>query len=52
LFIVSGFLSNPAKDYVRDYEENNRPPFRIKYWERPQVERLAEGTATSLLDSY
>jgi hypothetical protein len=41
LFIVSGFLSNPAKDYLRDYEENNRPAFRIKYWERPHVERLA-----------
>ena len=41
LFIASGFLSNPAKDYLRDYEMNNRPPFRIKYWERPTLERLA-----------
>ena len=43
LFIVSGFLSNPAKDYLHDYELNNRPPFRIKYWERPVLERLASG---------
>jgi len=43
LFIASGFLSNPAKDYLRDYEHNNRPPFRIKYWERPTLERLAAG---------
>jgi hypothetical protein len=41
LFIASGFLSNPAKDYLHEYELNNRPPFRIKYWERPTLERLA-----------
>jgi len=40
LVIVSGFLSNPAKDYLRDYQENNRPPFRIKYWERPTLDKL------------
>ncbi len=43
LFIASGFLSNPAKDYLTDYEQNNRPPFRIKYWERPALERLVTG---------
>jgi hypothetical protein len=43
LFIASGYLSNPAKDYLRDYQLNNRPPFRIKYWERPVLERLASG---------
>lgn len=42
LVICSGFLSNPAKDYLADYEQNNRPPFRIKYWERPTLERLTE----------
>ena len=41
LVIASGFLSNAAKDYLRDYEQNNRPPFRIKYWERPTVNELA-----------
>jgi hypothetical protein len=41
LIIVSGFLSNGAKDYLEDYERNNRPPFRIKYWERPTIDRLA-----------
>src|SRR5205085_7705831 len=40
LVICSGFLSNPAKDYLREYEQNNRPPFRIKHWERPTLERL------------
>jgi Restriction endonuclease len=43
LFIASGFLSNAAKDFLTDYEQNNRPPFRIKYWERPALERLATG---------
>lgn len=43
LIIASGFLSNPAKDYLHDYELNNRPPFRIKYWERPTLERIATG---------
>jgi hypothetical protein len=41
LFIVSGFLSNAAKDFLTAYERNNRPAFRIKYWERPTVETLA-----------
>ena len=40
LVIASGFLSNPSKDYLNDYELNNRPPFRIKYWERPVLDRL------------
>jgi hypothetical protein len=44
-------LSNACKDYLRDYEQNNRPPFRIKYWERPILDKLAEGN-TDLLDRY
>jgi hypothetical protein len=43
LVITSGFLSNPAKDYLRSYEENNRPPFRIKFWERPILDKLTHG---------
>jgi Restriction endonuclease len=43
LVIASGFLSNPAKDYLRAYEENNRPPFRVKYWERPILDKLTQG---------
>ena len=43
LIITSGFLSNPAKDYVKEFEENNRPPFRIKYWERPMLDRVTAG---------
>jgi len=43
LIISSNFLSNPCKDYLKEYEANSRPPFRIKYWERPTLERLTEG---------
>src|SRR6266436_4717414 len=46
LFIVSGFLSNPAKDYLEAYKRNNRPPFKIKYWERPQLERMTRRKQT------
>jgi hypothetical protein len=41
LFVVSGFLSNSAKDYLEDYRRNQRPPFKIRVWERPQIEKLA-----------
>jgi hypothetical protein len=43
LFMVSGFLSNPSKDYLRDYEQNNRPPYRIKYCERPSLNHMVDG---------
>ncbi|GAA0349155.1 hypothetical protein [Actinoallomurus spadix] len=40
LFMVSGFLSDTSKDHFRTYVQQNRPPFRIKWWERPDLERL------------
>lgn len=43
LIVASHSLSNGAKDYLRRYEENIRPPFRIKQWERPQLKRYVEG---------
>jgi hypothetical protein len=49
LVIASGFLSNGAKDYVRSYEENNRPPFRVKYWERPLLGRLINRLPSNIL---
>lgn len=36
--MVSGFLSNPAKEHLESFIRNNRPPFRIIVWERPQLE--------------
>lgn len=43
LIIASNYLSNPCKDSVKAYELHNRPPFRIKYWERPQLQKMLEG---------
>jgi hypothetical protein len=43
LIIASNYLSNPCKDFLKAYEANSRPPFRIRYWERPNLERLVEG---------
>lgn len=40
LFVVSNFLSNPAKNWLDDYERNSHPPFRIKVWERKVLEKL------------
>jgi hypothetical protein len=48
LFIASGFLSNAAKDYLDSYRKNNRPTFKIKYWERPDIERLTRRKKTLL----
>lgn len=43
LFIVSNFLSNSAKEYIETYRRNNRPAFKIKFWERPTLEKLCRG---------
>jgi hypothetical protein len=40
LFILSNFLSNPAKDYLATYVRDRKPPFDIKYWERTDLERM------------
>jgi HJR/Mrr/RecB family endonuclease len=37
VFMVSNFLTNPAKDYIEAYVRNNHPPFKIRYWEKPQL---------------
>lgn len=51
LFIVSNFLSNAAKDYLDDYRKNRKPPFKIKIWEKPTIEKLAS-RKLSLLRKY
>lgn len=51
IFIVSNFLSNPAKDYLETYRRNNKPPFKIKFWERPMLEKLSKNKI-SLLRKY
>jgi len=46
LFIASNFLSNSAKEYLENSKRNNRPQFKIKYWERPLLEKLTRKKAT------
>jgi hypothetical protein len=41
VFMVSGYLSNPAKDYLDAYIRNNRPTFRVNVWERSRLQTLA-----------
>ncbi len=43
LFIASGYLTNGAKDWIARYEQESKPPFRIRQWEMPQVRRLLMG---------
>src|SRR5690242_17839994 len=50
LIIASGFLSNPTKDYIAKYQRNRKPPFRIKYWERPKLEQLTARKRTLLME--
>lgn len=40
LVIASGFLSNPTKDWLEAYERNRQPPFRIRHWEKPTLQRM------------
>jgi len=49
LFVVSNSLSNPAKNCLDDYVHNNRPPFRIKVWERKDLERFLSSRGASNL---
>jgi Restriction endonuclease len=51
LVIASGYLSNAAKDGLADYERTRRPPFRIRYWERPTLARML-GDHPELLDTH
>ena len=50
LFIVSGFLSNPAKNYLESYRRNHKPSFRIKCWEKPQLEQIASPKRVLLME--
>lgn len=51
LFIVSGALSNPSKEYLEKYRRNRTPPFNIKVWERATVERICRNK-TALLRKH
>jgi hypothetical protein len=41
--IASGFLSNAAKNYLEKFKSENKPPFRIKVWEKSNLQKLLAG---------
>lgn len=51
LIIVSNFLSNSAKNYLKQYQDHNNPPFRIKVWELKDLENLTI-EKSALLSKY
>jgi hypothetical protein len=51
LFVISNFLSNPAKEHIQAYERSNKPPFRIQVWELPKLKELL-GIHTQLRRKY
>ena len=48
LIIASSFLSNPAKEFIEQYKQTNKPTFKIKIWERPDLERVTAGRSRLL----
>jgi Restriction endonuclease len=42
-FAVSNFLSNPSKSFLEGFLTNNRPPFKIRLWERKDLEQMLAG---------
>lgn len=51
VIIVSEFLSNPCKEFLKKFKENNKPSFDIEIWERPQLEKMVK-KHPSLMKSY
>lgn len=51
VIIVSNFLSNPCKNYIVKYIDENKPPFKIKYWELKDLEELTFGKS-KLMNKY
>jgi hypothetical protein len=43
VFAVSNFLSNPSKSFLEEFTTNNRPSFKIRIWERKDLERMLAG---------
>lgn len=51
LIIVSHFFSNNTKDYLEEYKKGNKPKFKIKTWEKPDLEKLCL-SKTRLLNKF
>lgn len=48
LIITSNFLSNPAHDYLEIFQRKSMPHFRIRIWEKPDLEKHVEGKSRLL----
>ncbi|MDP3041757.1 MAG: restriction endonuclease [Candidatus Omnitrophota bacterium] len=51
VFICSNFLTNPCKEYLKKYVQENKPRFKIKIWELKELEELSIGKVR-LLNKY
>lgn len=51
LIIASNFLSNNTKNYLEKYKKGNKPKFKIRTWEKPDLEKLCL-SKTRLLNRY
>lgn len=51
LIIASQFFSNNTKDYLEKYKKENKPKFKIKTWEKPDLEKLCL-SKTRLLNKF
>lgn len=49
VIIASNFLSNPTLDYIEDFQRNNKPYFKIKKWQKPDLEKLVIGKSELLI---
>lgn len=52
LIATSSYLTKDARNWIETYERENKPSFRIKYWDRTKLEKLVERAAaqTSTVD--
>lgn len=43
VILASNFLSNSCKEYLKKYVINNKPKFKIKIWEKKELEEFSFG---------
>lgn len=41
--LASNFLSNSCKEYLKKYVKNNKPKYKIKIWEKKELEKFSFG---------
>jgi len=51
VILASNFLSNSCKEYLKKYVKNNKPKYKIKIWEKKELEKFSFGK-NKLLRKY